>query len=521
MGRMILRILGISLFSALLAYCALYLYESRRPLCIDSRVVDRIDRLDQQDMSTVFKCSLRLWTENREYFEDKILHLKSRIQSVEALLQEISPFRHSIQIVIVAQQPWFFQVLNHRVYIGENLLKTQGHLERGIIKVWLRERGISSYPNREIAEEVLADFILFLSTGQREILDPELTPDQDVYKNKWPLVLKTAKEYCESNTKISEHYSVCKSGNKDLESLLNSKNLEMSVRPLLLRAWTDAYLELGLQDRYEFETLLPKFILKPAAQTIRSGESRSQGLLEYLSFMVNQFQRASLSSQDLSNFPSYTLFSAKANEKLSDLGFSESKTSLLADVIYWNTSLKVIGDSNLHAWQEIARSNPRKQIVYRSEQSSYLLPSAFGLRLENLASLQTKALIVEHCGKADFNFIDSFSSMAERLLLVSNCDQNTKIDYVSYINGGVEYFAIKNKNIAFVHFHLPSMSLKRSVLSGKSDLLALIENRDTDSSLVQALGWQELEWKKNLDAYQPKATIDGIQLFRVIRAGIL
>lgn len=47
------------------------------------------------------------------------------------------------------------------------------------------------------------------------------------------------------------------------------------------------------------------------------------------------------------------------------------------------------------------------------------------------------------------------------------------------------------------------------------DVLSVIQKRDLNDPIFKTLGWQELQWSRTLDAYQPRAQLDAIEWFRL------
>ena len=95
---------------------------TKRPLCIDSRVVERIDRLSNQDSDTIYRCALNKETPYSEYFGQQVRELGSRIQSTERVLESLEPFYKKVQITIMEDHPYLYRIQGHHLYIGPKLL---------------------------------------------------------------------------------------------------------------------------------------------------------------------------------------------------------------------------------------------------------------------------------------------------------------------------------------------------------------------------------------------------------------
>lgn len=519
---MFLRSFLYILFLAALAYYSLLLYESRKPLCIDSKYVEKIDRLGDADVSTVYKCSYRQLSENRSYFEDKILNLHYRIQKIEKFISEVGALQAPVQIVIIANQPQLFQVLKHKIYIGEKLAFAEGHLEKALLKIWYRERDSSNFIYKDLAEEVATDFMLFLATGKMEIHDPfseEVLGIEDSEFILWPQVLKSGLEYCKSSWKISEHYDLCNKNIDSIDKVLQSKPYELSLRPLLAKAWIGAYGKLSLNEKHAIEQSLNNLVISPRQPELPIIDLavHANSPLSYTSYIISVMSQY-LSNGELIKFdPAFNFFLIQISKELQKLGFGESQAILNTDILFWTKESTEILDNLL----KLSRQDPHTQIVMRTPDKVILLPSKFSMNLDSIKEIRTRSLVIEHCGRLDFDFIYSFENFADKLLIIENCNEKSLIDYSAFTKEGTAGFARANKKLSFIQFHLPSLSLRKDLLQGQIDIFNLIANRDSNNPLVQALGWQELEWKEQIGAYQPKAEVEAIQFFRVLQGGLL
>ena len=158
------RILLIISNVCLLALFAWVLVASRRPLCIDSKIVDKIDIIHKHGADTVYACGARKSVPFSPYLNELLPYIKDRLHEVETTLKAISPLRAPLKLEIQLNKPWAFAVNNHSISIGEKLFLSEGHLEKAIFKVWYREREASTFAYSRLVEESITDFLLFLSS---------------------------------------------------------------------------------------------------------------------------------------------------------------------------------------------------------------------------------------------------------------------------------------------------------------------------------------------------------------------
>ena len=108
-----------------------------------------------------------------------------------------------------------------------------------------------------------------------------------------------------------------------------------------------------------------------------------------------------------------------------------------------------------------------------------------------------------------------FFNQAEKLLLIKGCDQKKNIDFGSLVTKGVQAFSGNNKQLAFIQFHLPSFEMKAKELAHIKNFFELVNTRDVTKPEFQTLGWSQIQWFEESQAYKPQAVVDAIQLFRV------
>ncbi|HEY8269835.1 MAG TPA: hypothetical protein VIG33_03040, partial [Pseudobdellovibrionaceae bacterium] len=103
---------------------------TQKPACIDSKVVERIDRGSE----SVFRCGLNRHVPFSTYFTKHLSAIEERVQQIEKFTEMIAPYKASLRLVILKNKPNYFQVSKNLIYVGEPLLETRGHLEKALLK---------------------------------------------------------------------------------------------------------------------------------------------------------------------------------------------------------------------------------------------------------------------------------------------------------------------------------------------------------------------------------------------------
>ena len=164
--------------------------------------------------------------------------------------------------------------------------------------------------------------------------------------------------------------------------------------------------------------------------------------------------------------------------------------------------------------QKVSENNKDLQIALVDPKHIWFLPSIDSLERGLFVQIRSHQRIVEKCGPFDFAFVTGYAPTVDKLLVIDSCKKKSPQQIQAYLEEGAEGFARNNKGISFVQFHMPSLMIKSDEIPPKTNIVALMQNRDVNSPILQTLGWQELLWEKGVDAYRPKAQIQAIQWFR-------
>lgn len=507
---------------SIVSFCLLslvILQMTKRPLCIDSKVVEKVDRLQGEASETVFRCALNKPTPYSAYFGQEARAISYRIQQIERLLESIEPFGRRVQVTIFADQPYLYRVHGHRIYIGSQLLEAPGHLEKALAKIWYRERNEALFAQQVLMEEIVTDFLVFLLRGDLGIGDPDSRIETAVRRLKWPFMVKSVGAYCASPWKQSEHFAVCRDP-KEWNSLPDQKVLELSLRPLLVGSWIRSYMKLNVKERFQFVQALPVLLASernpglPLTNTPdASGLSGSQLIRAAEAIKnVNSFVSNSKAGKDSST---HRLFVASLMNDLRLSGFDDAFAEASFDVLYVSQKTLTKDSKVLAHLLKISRSHPQLQLALKDKDNLWMLPSRFPIPLKSFGQIKASRTVVEKCGGYNFSYVMDYSDLTEKLLVVDRCEPTKDILYSRYLLEGAEGFGAENPGISFVQFHLPSLLMKRAELEPVASVFEFIQKRDVENASFKSLGWKEVQWSKDASAYRPKGFVDAIEWFRV------
>ncbi|WP_413558891.1 hypothetical protein [Bdellovibrio sp. HCB209] len=446
------------------------------------------------------------------YFGENIRDLNLRIGATERVLESIEPFMQKVQIQILGDHPNLFRIKGHTIYIGQNLVEAPGHLEKALAKIWYRERNETLFVQQELMEEVATDFLVYLQAGDLDIGDPGTHVKTAILPVKWPYVIKSPAAYCDTPWKQSEDYAIC-ANSKDISSL-EPEILEMSLRPLILNSWVSSYKKLSVGERYQFTRSFARMIRAEYNPVLSVAGDESASTLARASATLKNFNQYVASSDLSKSSNTYRLFAANFANELRSHGYEKAFAEASFDVLYVSNQKL---DSNTKAFQEfmkIAKAQPQTQIALRDQDNLWMLPSKFPIPIKTFGQIKANRTIVEKCGGYSFSYVMDYSDSTEKLLVVEHCDPKAEVKYQEYLKTGAEGFALENKGMSFVQFHLPSLLMKRDDLASVLNVQDFIKKRDVENPSFKSLGWQEVRWNKTANAYQPKAYVDAIEWFR-------
>jgi hypothetical protein len=498
------------------ALFAWILLASRRPLCIDSRLVDKIDIITAKGSETVYACHMRKSVAFSPYLNEMLPYIKNRIHDVESALKAVGPLQQPVQIEIQLNNPWVFSVYDHSITIGEQLFLSEGHLEKAIFKAWYREREPENFAYSRLVEESITDFLLFLSKSEINIEDRYIgfrTKSGGIH---WPQVIKTAQSYCNSPWKNSEHYQICIS-KKNIDSLLSDDLMELSLRPLVTSSLIDSYLQLPFGEKNEMIKGLSRFVTSkrdPPLNLIGAMWESHPSPIMMTREILKEMQEYMFRSSETKFSPSYKKLVSHFSESLRKKGFQDASSEVYFDFIYESDKPLDKSSSVFKQFQQISEAHKDLQIALVDGKNIWFMPSGDAMDQSLFSQVRAHSRIVEKCGVFDFAYVLSYANSAEKLMVLDSCKKKVPENLKSFIDEGPEGFARSNKDISFVQFHIPSLMIKSDMIPPKENVIALIQNRDVNSPVLQALGWQELQWEKKIDAYRPKAQIEAIQWFR-------
>ncbi len=487
---------------------------TKKPLCIDSSVVEKIDRLTREKSESIYRCSAVQKVPYSPYFAKNKLSIEQKIEGVSSFLSKIEPIKGKFLLTIDEVNPLRFYVSENKIVMGSHFLETEGHLERAVIKLWLANK-LSQKVDVSLFYEVTTDFLLFAYSGAFEVTDPLTKISTQIGPYRWPQVLKSKESYCESPWKISEHYAACESMQSS-PLLTDQTILNLSLRPLMTSIWIKTFSNLSFYEQLSF---LSHFSVYLKSQRLTSekaiemllSEERplKQGVMN-IKKVTDLMYSSSLVQERLE----YRKFYANVANNLQLAGVNDSFAEAFFDYLIEFPENLSSNSALFKSLAEAAGRSPQMQVAVKDKNQIWILPAKSSLPLKTFDQIRSQQHVFLACPSLREIPMNQFFNETEKLLLIKGCDQKKPIDFNSLITGGIRQFSTHNKNLAFIQFHIPSYEMKAKELAHVKNFFELVKNRDVNQSEFQTLGWTQIQWFEDSQAYKPDAVVDAIQLFR-------
>ncbi len=489
----------------------------KKPLCIDSTVVQKLDRVSVDGKvtktETAFSCHLARQVEYSTELESYTTKLAAPLEKTTALLNSIKPFKQRLQISIREDRPLMFQVVKNKINIGSSFVNMDYHLSRAVIKAWIAENKNSMKVDTTLFEESMTDFLLYVLTGKIELEEPTDKIRTKLGSVKWPQVIKSAKGYCMSAWKYAEHTEDCA---KDFEEKNSDAEAAVySLRPLLTSSIVGSYNELSMKQKSNLVQSIPTILssMNLGSEKIIESMLVDSNPLHNGMLNINKFTDLILSSTLETRGSIYQLYTG-ITQHLQQYGVTDSFAEA-----YFDYMIEFNGKLSDHspfykALAQAAVNNPDVQVAVKDATSIWILPSKTALPIKVFNQIQARQIVFMGCDNPQNNHVEQFFQKAEKLMLVNECDQTVEYNFDSLFRDGIKAFIGKNHKFNFVQLHVPSLEMIRNDLTPSQNFFELVKTRDISRKEFKTLGWSKIQWKKDLHAYRPEAVIDAIEYFR-------
>jgi hypothetical protein len=489
---------------------------TKKPLCIDSKVVEKIDRVSDSGTSSVWRCALNRSVPYDEKVAQEIPDLSRRLSGIERFFDDEVPLNHKITLVWLDGMNKTIRIQGTKIFISDDLLRSTDQLERSILRIWLREKSGEAVMDRTLLEGTLVD-LLMATLGQDQVEGGALH---------WPVYLQSIQSFCQDMNMSSQdddlfadmkdRYLICPNSDLDENSDLHAI-LVASARPLLSEAAVNAYMGLDLKQKTVLLKSLPNLLQHVdqfSSSSLMTEESSVQGVpvlhheLESIVHLISQFSLADSSPDD-----PWIKFNKEFRQQLNRHGFFQDESvARLDDLIELGPDLSFSSE----VLEKIRHGFVSSSLVGIADDTSlWMLPSGLPLQKRIFGALQAHQLMYLSCEIPSTEKILSFSKVADKFLYVRFCGDFSDLNFHSYFQRGYSGFADDNPKVAFVQIHIPSMLQAMNNKTAPIPALAkILANELSIHPAINEPGSKPPIWDEAHKMYKTQSAIQAIEAYR-------
>ena len=480
----------------LMVLVLVFAFVARKPLCIDSKLVERIDSISSSGTATAYRCGLHKHVDFDENLALEIKTLGRKLQVLEKYFEWMGGLQKRVSITVIANSDNFYRIQDHQIFIGDRFLKAEGQIEKVILKVWLNERASGALRSQPVVTESLSDLLYFSLSGEFNVqeIGSKFNLGDD-FDSRWPRVLNNFAGYCRSPWRLNEDLTRC-----ERESEIQKRAVDevenLSLRPLLSQSMIAAYKKLRSSERLSW--------LANLGQSLNTMAFNDDFLMADSSFLLKETIRF-ISLLDI-QLP-YRQFSVHFENELKERGFSDfQQISRSYDFLVF------VEDLSSPWLKQIKQANQNHRIAIEF-QGQQIANEESQIPLQAMDVVSGKNGIVIRCGEINFETIKQLSHQVDKLLYIRSCGQDN-IDLTAYFEKGVSGLAAKNRNLQFIEFHTSSLrlALKRNP---RLENLKILESTTIQANFFDHLGWEKPEFDTQLKAYRANSVIEAVDWYRL------
>ncbi|MGE0632645.1 MAG: hypothetical protein AB7O96_09570 [Pseudobdellovibrionaceae bacterium] len=465
----------------------------KKPLCINSKSVESLDRVEGTQLSQIWGCQ----HQKAVPFDAGLWKVKTEIEKSLHKVETRVKFVKPVSITLRDDRSNYFRVTSSNIELGAELLKQPRVLERALYKAWIKQVELQADPTLKasdlLTEEVLADILVYSHFGVTEFTEPESTL--------WPNVVKSGGGYCASEWMSLEHTQFCALASAQGSSKMTNFT-DLSLRPLLTTSLREAYRGLSVREQIYFSDWVYEF-LNTKKDKYSKAVGSYLGLGERITAFADRIGKTSTVGEKLK---------ARMKEQLLSHGFLFDEPEMLNIDMAYLISGRLESQASLFAdMVDFAKQEPKKRLAIIDQDYIWLLPSIYPLRRNLFPKVHIKNALSQFCGWPTISDLRTLKGLADRVLTVNSCNR-TSIRISGFVGVGAEAFAKQNPNLAFAQFHLPSIDLLGEI-AGLKDF-QLISAANKELATVPQMGLQKPIWNENVKAFRVRSAIEAIEWYR-------
>lgn len=263
--------------------------------------------------------------------------------------------------------------------------------------------------------------------------------------------------------------------------------------------WWVAFSELPAKDKFFLLRRIPELLKKATAETFKDPETKTYDQLVQLTQIFSEETRF------------FALLKSRST-------FEENSLTASFDYLILMPQIRSGLFKTLYGIQS---KQPTLNLGIWDGKTLYHIGSHSQIAAESFNKLKVRHLIWESCDDLELKAVLGVSAEVQKLLVVRNCSAQNQPDYDQYVRRGIAGFAATHPQISFVQLDMPSLNMRRDEIVLQQKIFELMAqqtlNKEGQTGFLSLFGLQKLNWDHDLQVYIPKAQIDAVESFRVLK----
>ena len=470
----------VGLFVLLFISSSVLVVLAKKPLCLDSNLISRIEKWGSHGKSVAFACTKSKWIPFDESFQNLFPDLERKLRPLESLLGSTSANLPKVEVILLENEKDTIRIQSQdkisRLYISKDFWFQSDIWLESLARIWVRTQNATIDLKETVLEGAFANFLQLEAGGGQRISTP------------WIQNLRTSQD----------------------------RLVAGSVSSSLGTIFFESLKTLSVAESTQVQAEIPRFL-----ETAGNSEKvlREDEVLPGLVELTDQVERTLIM---LDRHQAKSAASNLAWEKWVNAVHSrfQGPKSKFIDLILIGSDLENQTEELLNAARKL--SNPQNSWALVSGGRIYFSGASEGLPLNLVPPLRSFQLTYLGCKDPSFDFsgsanptnkwLTSLLGTSEKVFLGHFCGTLSQVHFGGLLKGGFQEFAKENPNMSFVQMH-PG-SLPKEMLGKTSEIMTSVLNKKWEDPALLGLGWERPQWDQQIRAFRARSVIDAVQAFR-------
>jgi hypothetical protein len=483
--------------------------ESQRSVCINSKLVKKIQIESGEGIKEVFACPERSRESLSRAAQKRMREISAFTSNLDKMLPAAAKGER-FDILVSLRRPVRLDVDRGQITVGRDLFWLKGQLERAIIKRVLMQEAHANLQKNLFYQEVIVDLLWTIISGAPTSQDPIFQEETADLGPKWIHYLRSHKSVCRSKDRPLGLISTC-----EAYELLAEEDAEFSrnilegaspwgFRPFLRKVFWQVFSERPMREMVPFWRHWVDSLLN------KNWPRAHWGVLKDLED-VQGFLRVTL-EETLKGLDSSLGFEFQS--LLEELEVAPGQKIKVPFLLTFDPEDQSILEWARQSTRLRARDKSSLFLAYSGDQL-FVFPTLFPVKVEGaLGLLAPQKTARQGCGPWSVAELLSQSSIEAKILLVEKCDRKIFPDYVSFISEGLGAFSQVNPQIAFWSLNMRSLKMGLEWGVKESDHFVFTGVNRKLTKVEKLMGFDRPAYDSDRNAYKISGALPVIDWYR-------